>query len=367
MRQRSEIIEKAERVCDSLATILYEDDKTFLENMKAQQTENSELKKYRHWEWTQGVGLYGFYKLYQFTGKRAYLDSLVRYYDERFQDGLPGKNVNTVAPMLAMTYVYEETKDEKYLAPIIEWAEWVYRDMPRTQEKGLQHITSDCINAEELWDDTLVMTVLFLARAGMLLDRREYVEEAIRQHLLHVKYLADKSTGLWFHGWTFNGRHNFAKGLWGRGNSWITIGFPDFIEMLEGNEGVKAFLTETLEAQIRKLAEVQDGSGMWHTVLDDPTSYVESSATAGFCYGILKAVRLGYIDASYREVGLKAAEALLGNIDEKGVVQNVSYGTPMGRETVDFYKQIPICPMPYGQAMVLLALTEVMMLPEMRA
>ena len=206
-----------------------------------------------------------------------------------------------------------------------------------------------------------------IARAGMLLDRREYVEEAIRQHLLHVKYLADKSTGLWFHGWTFNGRHNFAKGLWGRGNSWITIGFPDFIEMLEGNEGVKAFLTETLEAQIRKLAEVQDGSGMWHTVLDDPTSYVESSATAGFCYGILKAVRLGYIDASYRDVGLKAAEALLGNIDEKGVVQNVSYGTPMGRETVDFYKQIPICPMPYGQAMVLLALTEVMMLPEMRA
>ena len=366
MPNRNEIIGKAKLVCDSLATILYEDDKTFLENMKAQQTQNSELKKYQHWEWTQGIGLYGFVKLYQFTGERQYLDALVRFYDERFEDGLPGKNVNTVAPMLAMTYVYEATQDEKYLAPITEWAEWVFCDMPRTQEKGLQHITSDCINAEELWDDTLVMTVLFLARAGMLLKRREYVEEAIRQHLLHVKYLADRSTGLWFHGWTFNGRHNFAKGLWGRGNSLITIGFPDFIEMLEGNAGVKAFLTETLEAQIRKLAELQDGSGLWHTVLDDPSSYVESSATAGFCYGILKAVRLGYIDEAYRAVGLKAVEALLGNIDEKGVVQQVSYGTPMGRESIDFYKEIPICPMPYGQAMVLLALTEVLMLPEMR-
>ncbi len=26
----------------------------------------------------------------------------------------------------------------------------------------------------------------------------------------------------------------------------------------------------------------QDESGMWHTLVDDPTSYVEASATCGF-------------------------------------------------------------------------------------
>ena len=39
-------------------------------------------------------------------------------------------------------------------------------------------------------------------------------------------------------------------------------------------------------------------------------------------------------------------------------VQQVSYGTPMGRESKDFYKQIPLHPMPYGQAMAILFLME---------
>jgi unsaturated rhamnogalacturonyl hydrolase len=46
------------------------------------------------------------------------------------------------------------------------------------------------------------------------------------------------------------------------------------------------------------------------------------------------------------------------NIDEHGVVQNVSYGTPMGKDSKDFYKQIPIRPMPYGQALAMLFLME---------
>lgn len=360
MLNKDDIVIKAEKVCNSLVKTLYEEDKQFMENMKAQNTENDELRKYKYWEWTQGVGLYGFYKLYKFTGNKAYLESIERYYDERFKDGLPGKNVNTVAPMLTMIYIYEETKNEKYLKHCEEWAKWVYEEMPRTEENGLQHVTSDSINEGELWDDTLVMTVLFLARAGMVLGHSEYVDEAIRQYLLHAKYLADRKTGLWFHGWTFKGHHNFAEALWGRGNSWITIGIPDFIEMLDGNDGVKEFLKGTLTAQVSKLAEVQNMSGMWHTVLDDPSSYVESSATAGFCYGILKSVRKKYIDDSFLNVGLRAAEAVIENIDENGVVQNVSYGTPMGRESKDFYKEIPICPMPYGQAMALLALIETM-------
>lgn len=42
----------------------------------------------------------------------------------------------------------------------------------------------------------------------------------------------------------------------------------------------------------------QDESGMWHTLVDDPTSYVEASATCGFAYGILRAVDLGIVDKS---------------------------------------------------------------------
>ena len=84
-----------------------------------------------------------------------------------------------------------------------------------------------------MWDDTLMMSVLPLAKIGLLLDRPHYVEEAKRQFLVHIKYLFDRQTGLWFHGWTFDGRHNFAGALWARGNCWVTIAIPEIIEMLD--------------------------------------------------------------------------------------------------------------------------------------
>ena len=45
-------------------------------------------------------------------------------------------------------------------------------------------------------------------------------------------------------------------------------------------------------------------------------------------------------------------------IDDDGILQLCSYGTPMGRESQDWYKEIPIHPMPYGQAMAMLFLIE---------
>ncbi|MFR4438665.1 MAG: glycoside hydrolase family 88 protein [Hungatella sp.] len=48
----------------------------------------------------------------------------------------------------------------------------------------------------------------------------------------------------------------------------------------------------------------------------------------------------------------------MGYTDEAGVVHQVSYGTPMGRESKDFYKNIELMPMPYGQALAMLFFME---------
>ena len=167
--------------------------------------------------------------------------------------------------------------------------------LPRTEENGFQHIVFNSENREQLWDDTLMMSVLPLAKIGKLLGRPQYVEEARRQFMLHIKYLVDRKTGLWFHGWTFDGRHHFANALWARGNCWVTIAIPEFIELLDlpPGDGLREFLLETHLQQIRTLVKHQDAGGLWHTLIDDPKSYLEASATAGFAYGILKSVRKG--------------------------------------------------------------------------
>ncbi len=309
------------------------------------------------WEWPQGVGLYGLVKLWTQTGDAALLATVEDWYDRRIAAGLPPMNVNTTAPMLALSELWRRRRQPRFEAVLSDWAERVVNAMPRTPEGGFQHNVSDKINDDELWDDTLFMVALFLASWGQATGQRRFVDEAERQFLVHARYLADTSTGLWFHGWTFAGRHNFARALWGRGNSWITVGILDLVDMAELSPAVRDHLLGVLGAQIDALLRLQAPSGAWRTLLDDPDSYEEISATAGFGYGLMKAARIGLAGDNCRRAGQRALAAVMNNISADGVVGNVSYGTRMGHD-LQFYRDIPIQPTGYGQALSILCLVE---------
>ena len=358
MAHKTLIEEKLEKLIEAFTPILYEADDIFLAGMKDRNLAGDDIRRYQHWEWTQGVGLYGLWKMFAKTGEQKYMDIFTKFFDAQLEIGFPALNVNTAAPFLTMSYVGEYLQDERYLQPCRESAKWIMEKFPRTKEGGFQHMTSDTLNDQELWDDTLFMTVLFLANMGRIEGKPEYIQEAQYQFLLHAKYLADSNTGLWYHGWTFNGNHNFAGAFWGRGNCWVTIAIPEFLQMVPCEESVKQQLTQVLLNQVQSLVKYQNENGMWHTLIDDATSYVESSATCGFGYGILKAVHTGLIEKNYEAAAFKALEPILGYIADTGVVNQVSYGTPMGRESKDFYKNIELRQMPYGQALAMLFLAE---------
>jgi len=314
---------------------------------------------FSNWEWSQAVGLYGLWQYYEMTDDTDLLDRIIQWYENNIKKGLPDRNVNTTAPMLTLAFIAEKTGNEEYIKLCRDWAKWVMYDLKRTEEGGIQHVVSGMDNDQQLWDDTLFMTVLFLAKAGVMFDIKEYVDEAVKQFLIHIKYLYDRKTGFWYHGWTFNGRHNFANALWARGNCWYTCVVVDFLEITGINGYIREHLVDTLLSQIEALESVQTESGAFRTLLNDENSYIEISATAGFAYGILKSVRKGLIDKKYAEIGVKAVKAVIDNIAEDGTVLNVSYGTGMGMVLKD-YTDIPLCPMVYGQALTILALKEYM-------
>jgi unsaturated rhamnogalacturonyl hydrolase len=273
-----------------------------------------------------------------------------------------------MSPFLTLGYLYEKTGEQTYLPWLDSWAEWAMYDLERTSYGGMQHVTYLTPNTNELWDDTLMMTVMPLAKIGKLLNRPAYIDEAKKQFLLHITYLFDSSTGLFFHGWKFDENapggvgHNFARARWARGNSWVTIAIPDFIELLDlpPTDPIRQHLVDILEAQCKALKRLQDPSGLWRTLLDvaeSEGSYVESSATAGFAYGILKAVRKRYIGREYEETAVKAVKAVLGKISTDGELLDTSFGTGMG-ESLQHYKDIERTSMPYGQAMAIMALVE---------
>jgi len=318
------------------------------------------------WDWPQGVGLYGLVKLQDYYGDKRYETFLKNWYENNLKKGLPSTNINTTAPYLALLNLYRMTGNETYGDMIKKRADWLMDSLPKTEEGGFQHVTTAIgdrngvnLNDGQMWADTLFMAVLFLNQAGQEFGEKAWISESVRQFLMHIKYLYDKKTGLIHHGWNFNDRSNFGGIFWCRGNSWFTYGVTDYLSSFrtELEPGTREFLADTLRSQVASLSRLQDKSGLYHTVLDDRTSYLETSGSAAITAGILRGLRMGILDESYEETAERGLDGVCSMIAEDGTVMGVSAGTGVGMDA-EHYRNIAIRPMAYGQSLALLALTE---------
>lgn len=315
------------------------------------------------WDWDQGVGLYGIWKHYEATADNSSFAAVQDWFTTRLPRG-QRKHVNSMSVFATLVNLYNVTRDTKWVPYMEEWGSWAMYNLTRTEEGGMQHVTSGSQNTQQLWIDTLMMAAVPLAKIGFLLDKPEYVAEAKKQFDIHIKYLHDEKTGLFFHGWTFVDRDNFAAAHWARGNAWAVITLTEMLELL-GSDGEKQnpTLRGTLDAVQAMLPAFQDevNGGLWRTVLDYPVaegSYIETSASAGFLFSYVKARRKGWITsdkyAATVEMGVKG---VLKSIALSGEVRNVSAGTGVG-ETIQHYFNIPKVQTMWGQGMAVMALME---------
>lgn len=127
-----------------------------------------------------------------------------------------------------------------------------------------------------------------------------------------------------------------SAAYWGRANAWYIFALVDALEAM-GNAGRTSDANyTTLKNHLQELAagivERQASNGGWYQLLDkddsftassynsnwsgkpkSATNYIETSATAIFSAALFKAVRLGLIDAKYKENAKKAFECLVNN------------------------------------------------------
>ncbi len=310
------------------------------------------------WDWSQGVALYGMWKYFKVSNEDKYLEYLKDWFDTKIDTNI-NHTVNTMSPMLVLCFLYEQTRNQKYYDYCVKIANWIINEMPKTEMGGIQHITMDSDNYQQLWADTIFMTVLFLAKIGAMSGNKVYSDEAKKQFVLHIKYLADKKTGLWYHGWNFETKSNYAKALWARGNCWFTIAAAEVPEILDLEPWVKEYILDAYTQQVTSLKKYQCENGLWHTLIDHADSYVEVSGSAGFAYGILKGIRMGYLPSEYKQVAKAAVDAICAHINDDGIVGQVSYGTIVA-DTLDYYKNVSLKPTGYGQNLTLMMLVELL-------
>ena len=79
---------------------------------------------------------------------------------------------------------------------------------------------------------------------------------------------------------------------------------------------------------MKGLIECRDKGGMWHQLLDDPDSYLESSSTGMFVFALATGVREGWLpEIPFKAQAEQAWNALAGYVDAEGNVGEVCIAT----------------------------------------
>lgn len=213
-----------------------------------------------------------------------------------------------------------------------------------------------------LWLDDLYMSVPALAQAGKLTGNKKYYDDAIKQVFQFSKRMFNKEKNVYMHGWIESMKEH-PQFHWARANGWALMAMVELLDVLPSAYPGRDGIIHQLQLHVKGLAAVQSDKGFWHQLLDKNDSYLETSATAMYCFAIAKAINHRWIDAkAYTPVCILAWNALTTKINAQGQVEGTCVGTGMAFDP-SFYYYRPINNFAaHGYGPVLLAGAEVITL-----
>jgi len=289
------------------------------------------------WEYTQGLVMKAILAVYQSSGDEKYWKYAKAYYDGLIDaDGRiktyvrAEYNIDRINPGKPLFLLYEKTKDERYKKAIFELRQQL-REHPRTKEGGFWHKKR---YPYQMWLDGLYMGAPFLAQYARDFGEREAFDDVVRQFVLMEKHARDEKTGLLYHGYDESRQQKWSDPktgrspeFWGRAMGWYAMALVDALDFLPADHAGRPVLIAILGRLAEAVTRVQDPkSGVWYQVLDQGAregNYLEASVSTMLSYALLKAARLGYVDAKYGDAGRRAYAGILKEFvetDAAGVV-----------------------------------------------
>lgn len=184
---------------------------------------------------------------------------------------------------------------------------------PRTTDGILYHFN----NNHQIWVDGMYMSPPFLCKYGD-------VEEALKQLRGYRKYLYHEEKHLLSHKWDDDlGRFDRAL-FWGVGNGWALAGLTRVIRMLgeayaEDRKELISFLIDLLNGCLAYQRE----DGLFHDILDDPATFVDTNVSQMIAYTIYRGVEAGYLAKDYLPAADQIREAVQSKVDAYGFVRGV--------------------------------------------
>ena len=193
--------------------------------------------------------------------------------------------------------------------------------------------------ADTMWADDTFMSLPFMARLGKIMQDDTYFDECAKQIKGFYKrlYMSDKN--LFSHIYFLKDK-KANRVPWGRGNGWVFLALSEVLERMPENNCAREELIKIFSDFAEGIRDVQDESGMWHQVLDMPHTYEETSCTGMFALGLIRGVKNGWIDESYRENILRAINAISRcAVDDEGNILGVCKGSGCSYDP-EYYAQL---------------------------
>ena len=287
-----------------------------------------DFAKKPRWSYVMGIELEGMLDTYEAYGG----DSIMRYleaYPAKMIDekgNITGykyedfnlDNVRTAKFILRMHNLKPAKNTEKALKTLFKQLE----NQPRTKEGVYWH---KAIYANQVWLDGIFMGLPFYtAYATQTMKPKKamrYLDDAVDQIIKTDQRTYDEKTRLWKHAWDETREQFWAdkttgqsQHTWARALGWYTMAMIECLEAMPQDYARRGEVIALLRKAMKSVMDYQDPeTGVWYDVMDvkDPRNYLESTASCMFAYVLLKGYRLGYLDESYRDAGVKAYQGII--------------------------------------------------------
>ena len=137
---------------------------------------------------------------------------------------------------------------------------------------------------------------------------------------------------------------------WGRANGWLLMSFVETLTTLAeysdrsdrggggGGRGDFEKVKSMFEDRAKAIRDRQDRTtGLWNQVLDEETTFLETSASAMFVYAFAEGARRGFLPAAeYHDAIVNGWEGVSSRVDEDGKVQGICQPTGV-KDDVEAY------------------------------
>jgi rhamnogalacturonyl hydrolase YesR len=273
------------------------------------------LAMQRH-SWEQGVAVQAFLELGETDITILMAKEAVVRQREEGRLGMVGSNHAVTDPAAngeAVLYAAQATGDVALRVAAERMLDYLLHVAPRTSAGTIYHLD----DKPQVWVDSMYMAPPFLAVAGCVM-------EAVRQieGMRELLWLPEKR--LFAHIWDEEGRAFAREACWGVGNGWAAAGMTRVIGALPARMApdrvrLAGYVNEVLDGCLAH----QRHDGLFHDVVDDRSSFVETNLAQMLAYTIYRGAAGGWLDAAYVGAADRMREAAQAKVDAYGLVQGV--------------------------------------------